>query len=157
VLDCHSVYTLPVGVALKIFKRCRLVYSTHELETERNGLSGLFKTFTKAIERFGLRFCDSVLVVNRPIKDWYVREYGKRLPENTHVVHNIPDLAPLRWSISDRPMKMRDALGIPTDKPLFIYQGLLVADRGIEMALRIFAHSVKDKNVVFMGHAFLEG
>ena len=50
-INCHSLSVLPLSVALKWRTGARLVYDTHELETETNGLGGLRKTIAKVLER----------------------------------------------------------------------------------------------------------
>ena len=52
VIHCHSLTDLPIGVLLRIGKKkAKLVYDAHELETERNGLTGVNKRLAKLKER----------------------------------------------------------------------------------------------------------
>ena len=50
VVNCHSLNCLFIGVILKIIRGVKLIYDTHELETERNGLTGIKKVFSKKLK-----------------------------------------------------------------------------------------------------------
>ncbi len=150
-LNCHSLPVLPLSVLLKLWKRCTLVYDTHELETETNGTRGLRKRLAKLVERALIGQADAVCVVNRSIAAWYENAYGLA---RAWVVHNLPrrtSAAPQRTDL------LRGALGLqPADALLFIYQGMLSPGRGIEMLLEAFAGIGDDRHLVCMGYGPLE-
>ena len=50
-VNCHSLPVLGLCVKLARATRAKLVYDTHELETETNGLGGLRKLLSKIVER----------------------------------------------------------------------------------------------------------
>jgi len=54
-VNIHSVAFLPFGVLLKYFYNARLIYDTHELETETNGSNGIRKKLSKLIEKIKTR------------------------------------------------------------------------------------------------------
>ena len=148
-VNCHSLPVLPLAVALKLRAGARLVYDTHELETETNGLGGLRRAASKVVERMLYRFVDETVVVSDSIAEWYKRTYGGRRPA---VVLNCPPRGqPL---ISNR---LRAALALQPDTTLFLYQGVLSPGRGIELLLEAFA-GIEDprKTLVFMGSGPLE-
>lgn len=150
-LNCHSLPVLPLSVLLKVWKRCKLVYDTHELETETHVSKGLRKNLSKWVERVFISQVDAVCVVNRSIATWYQKSYG--LPR-VWVVHNLP----LRMvSVPERTGLLRNALGLRSPETLlFIYQGLLSPGRGIEMLLDAFAGISGDRHLVCMGYGPLE-
>lgn len=150
-LNCHSLPVLPLSVLLKMWKRCKLVYDTHELETETHAGKGLRKNLAKWVERVFIRQVDSVCVVNRSIAAWYQESYG--LP-HVWVVHNLPHRM---TSAPQRTGLLRSAIGLRSPQTLlFIYQGLLSPGRGIEMLLDAFAGIRGDRHLVCMGYGPLE-
>jgi glycosyltransferase involved in cell wall biosynthesis len=150
-LNCHSLPVLPLSVLLKTWKRCKLVYDTHELETETHVSRGLRKSLAKIVEGVLIRKVDAVCVVNRSIAIWYKESYGL---SRVWVVHNMP---PRMKSQPKRTGLLRNAIGLrsPTSL-LFIYQGLLSPGRGIEMILDVFAGIRGDTHLVCMGYGPLE-
>jgi glycosyltransferase involved in cell wall biosynthesis len=151
-LNCHSLPLLPLSVMLKLWKRCTLVYDTHELETETNGTLGLRKHLAKLVERSLISRADAVCVVNRSIASWYVNTHNLA---RVWVVQNLPH----RTSVAPkRTFLLRSAIGLqPKDALLFIYQGMLSPGRGIEMLLEAFAGIGYDRHLVCMGYGPLEG
>jgi glycosyltransferase involved in cell wall biosynthesis len=150
-LNCHSLPVLPLSVLLKIWKRCKLVYDTHELETETHVSKGLRKSLAKLVERCFIGRVDAVCVVNRSIASWYQEFYG--MP-HVWVVHNLPHRLA---SVPKRTGLLRNAIGLRSPETiLFIYQGLLSLGRGIEIILDSFAGIGGDRHLVCMGYGPLE-
>jgi glycosyltransferase involved in cell wall biosynthesis len=159
-VNCHSLLTLPVGVLFKLFKGSRLVYDTHELETEAWGMRGIRKPLGKALERALIRWADDVIVVSESIATWY-REAYSIPPARVHVVRNIPYREALHPA-GDTDL-LRRATGVGPDDLLFLYQGVLNPGRGIEMLLEAFAAAGASalaeptKHIVLMGYGALAG
>jgi len=150
VVSVHSLALLPLGVALKWVRGARLVYDAHELETETFGLNGLRQSLARIVERRLIPYADLVIVVGDGIADWYRRAY--RL-NNVVTVMNCP-----RYQRPARTRRLHEALSIPSDRRIVLYQGLLVPGRGIEALLLLFAdHDDGAHVVVFMGFGELEG
>ena len=148
-INCHSLSTLPLGVLLKLRTKARLVYDPHELETEANGLTGLRRAMSKFVERALYSFADDVVVVGEKIADWYHDAYGGRRPT---VILNCPPACE-----SQRSSVLRDALGLPADAMIFLYQGILGPGRGVELLLDAFADlDDRRKVLVFLGMGPLE-
>jgi glycosyltransferase involved in cell wall biosynthesis len=145
-VNCHSLATLPVGVMAKWMLHARLIYDTHELETETAALRGIRKRFYKLVERLLIRYVDEVVVVGAAIANWYKNEYGLR---NVHVVRNFPDV-PLEPDPGS--LILKQSLSIPADDVLFLYQGIVGSGRGIELLLRVFQNAPRGKHLVFIGY-----
>lgn len=143
-VNCHSLVVLPLCVLLKWQHGSKLVYDTHELETETSTSTGIRKRLAKLIERRLIRFADAVITVTDSIGRWYKREYGL---EDVAVVRNTPLRPEAKIAKSSA---LKEKLGIPAQKPLFIYLGSLGFERGIERLLRVFS-LIDDKHVVFVG------
>lgn len=150
-LNCHSLPVLPLSVLLKTWKQCKLVYDTHELETETHVSRGVRKSLAKIVEGVFIRQVDAVCVVNRSIAMWYQETYAL---SRVWVVHNMP---PRIKSQPKRTGLLRNAIGLRSPTTLlFIYQGLLSTGRGIEMLLDVFAGISGNTHLVCMGYGPLE-
>lgn len=152
VVHCNSLGDLPIGVLLKMGRRgVKLVYDANELETERNGLTGINKKLDKIKERVLIRYVDHTLVVCDSIATWYRENYKVR---PVTVVRNMP--------FNDRsnppeavPSVFRDRFNIENGI-VFLYQGALMRGRGIELLLNTFSKLNGNKHIVFMGYGSYE-
>jgi glycosyltransferase involved in cell wall biosynthesis len=151
VIHCHGVFSLPASVAAKRATGAPLIYDPHELETERNGVTGIRQTSDRHIERRLIHSCDAVICVSGSIADWYARAYGIARPA---VVRNIPDVR-TRLHVHTESLLKR-TLRIPDDELVFIYQGGLFRGRRIEQLIRVFERVRPDRHLVFMGYGELE-
>ncbi|MBD3306750.1 glycosyltransferase [candidate division KSB3 bacterium] len=152
IVNCHSLFDLPVGIVLKILRKCLVIYDTHELETERNGLKkGLVKTVAKTLEKVAIRYVDHVFVVSDSIAAWYRHTYHL---DCVTVVKNVPygHVAENRETHKG----FREQFAIPPDHLIFVYQGALFHGRGIPLLLSVFSRLQPHKHVVFMGYGILE-
>jgi glycosyltransferase involved in cell wall biosynthesis len=143
VVNAHSVAVLPVSYLLSRKLGAKLVYDTHELETETSTSSGLQRRVFKFVERSLIQRCDQVFVVNESIASWYRSNYPGVVPV---VVRNVPGVQKLQ-----DPSPLRAVLGVPASKRLFIHVGNLTNARNIETILRTFASADVDDHVVFLG------
>ncbi len=150
-VNCHSLPVLPLCVVLKFLSGCKLIYDTHELETEVIRSRGVVRVFYKAIERLLIRYCDKVSVVNKEISSWYENEYGISAPV---VVENMP-VSPRAVDVV-RGTALRDYAGITDDDVLFIYQGLFSKGRGIEKLISVFSGFHVRLHLIFLGYGPLE-
>jgi glycosyltransferase involved in cell wall biosynthesis len=150
-VNCHSVVLLPLCVLIKFWKRARLIYDTHELETETASSKGPLRVALKLIEQCGIRFANETIVVGPAIADWYRQRYpGCRVT----VVRNIPParaIRPLGPGAS-----FRERFQIPDAHLVFVYQGGLFRGRRIEQLLRVFHRAEPGRHIVFMGYGELE-
>ena len=149
VVNIHSLGLLPLGLIFKKIYNAELVYDTHELETERNGLKGFRKKINKLVEKRLINNVDMTLVVSESIADWYANEYGIQRPS---VILNAPTHRELKAN-----NHLREQLDIRENQIILLYQGGLVTGRGIQMILDAFKVRENDDLVaVFMGYGSLE-
>jgi glycosyltransferase involved in cell wall biosynthesis len=150
-VNCHNLAALPIGMLFKLFSGSKVVYDTHELETERCGWGKGRKICAKILERFLIYKTDLVVVVSESICQWYKEKYKLN---NICTVLNIPR------SIGIEPTEPRNILkekfNLKDDDILFIYQGALGESRGIEILLKAFSKADRKKHIVFMGYGELE-
>jgi glycosyltransferase involved in cell wall biosynthesis len=148
VVNAHSVAVLPVCYLLSRRSGAKLIYDTHELETETYASRGMQRRIFKAIERLLISKCDAVFVVNQSIADWYRRRYPALQPV---VIRNIPSTEGATQQVD-----IRKLLSVPAGKRLFIFVGHLAEGRNIHTILDAFAAPEVDAYVVFMGDGQLE-
>jgi glycosyltransferase involved in cell wall biosynthesis len=142
VVNAHSVAVLPVCYLLSRKLQAKLIYDTHELETEVSTSTGIQRWIFKAIEQLVIGRCDAVFVVSQAHADWYQRQYRGVRPT---VVRNISDVDP-----SGKPIDLRTRLSVPTDQLLFIFTGRLTEGRSIRAILDAFAARSVGAHVLFL-------
>ena len=133
------------SMALKVFKRSKLVYDTHELETETVAAHGIRKHLSKILERVLIRFVDETIVVNDSIAQWYKQEYRLK---RVWVVRNVPYNA--GENITKTRM-LREAFGIRDEEIVYLFTGGISQGRGIPLLLDAFSRTHPNRHVVFMG------
>ncbi|MGN8026958.1 glycosyltransferase [Microbacterium sp. 22242] len=141
-VNAHSVAVLPVAVFLARRHGARLIYDTHELETETATSRGAQGRIFKLLERRYIRRCDVVFVVNDLIREWYEETYpGIRA---TSVVNSPVG------EIAGTGQDLRSELGIPGESRLYVHVGNLGAARHIPELLEVFKTRSND-HLVFVG------
>lgn len=145
--NCHNLASLPVGIAFKLFLKSKLIYDTHELETERSGWPFLVRMVARQFESLMIRFVDITFVVSDSIAAWYRKTYSL---SEVHVLKNFPYYHN-NHDVSDRDDSLKRRFKIQDDELLFIYQGTIDKGRGIELLLNAFSKVDKKKHIVFMG------
>lgn len=152
VINCHSVSALPACVALKRATGAKLIYDTHELETEATAAVGLRRPIYRATERRGIKHADHTFVVTKSIEGWYRSTYGLTAIDT---IYNFPSHDE-GAKLFDR-RYFRDVFNLPSTSRIYLYQGALGSGRGLEMIARVFSESrVRDGVVVFLGFGPLE-
>lgn len=147
-INAHSLPVLPLAVALRWRHRARLIYDTHELETETTASKGVRRPLLRWLERTLIRYADGVGVVSPGIAEWYRNAYGL---EDVLVARNIPKRGPGGGTVA-RTDRLRESFGIGPAELVFLYQGVLGPGRRIEQLLRVFASVPLDRHVIFMGY-----
>lgn len=147
-VSCHCLAVLPLGVALKALKGSKLIYETHELETERHGWTRGRRLAAKVLERCLIPFVDRTIVVGPSIERWYRKRYGL---DSVCTVRNIPSGNP----IAEKTPILRHRFQVPDSSLLFIYQGLLGNGRGLELLIDVF-RKLSNFHIVFLGFGPLE-
>lgn len=145
-INCHCLSVMPLCVFLKLIKRSKLIYDTHELETETASSRGFRKLLSKITEKFLMPFIDETIVVNEYIAKWYQDTYGLK---RVWVVKNVP------YRSEDKIKKttlLRDIFKIQKNNIVFLYQGAIGYGRGIKLLLKVFSQLSSDKHIVFMGY-----
>jgi len=148
-INAHSLAVLPLCVAACALTGARLVYDTHELETEASGRKGLHQKIGRWVESILIRRSDMVFTVSDSIAKWYACAYAILPPT---VVRNIPQVQqPASLDLAT----LRKKMGLRPDRIVFIYQGGFLVGRGVERLLRVFA-ALPEFDLVCMGSGPLQ-
>lgn len=138
---CNDLKTLPQGfICAKVFRKARLIYDSHEVETSRAGGKSKIKYI---IERFLIKKADRVIMTTDTRADYNAKLYSIDKPE---VIHNYP----IYREKDESRYNLHQLLGLHQDEPILLYQGGFQVGRGIEQILR-GTPSFKKGVVVFIG------
>ncbi|MDJ0663507.1 MAG: glycosyltransferase [Acidimicrobiia bacterium] len=129
VYHSHDLNTLYIGAMCKKKTDARLVYDSHELQTERNRMTKWWRRWAAWNERRWLPYADAMIVASPSWIDINRDKYGK-VPDPSVSIINTPELAAIT-----EPQDLRGELDIPDDAPILLYQGSIQENRGIEPAI----------------------
>ena len=153
-IHCNDLDALTVGYLCKLFRvtkksEIKVIYDAHELETEVESLVGFGKIIAKILEKTMIARVDASITVCDSIANIYAEQYKIAKPQ---VVRNIPI-----YEVVHESFILRQLHNIPTNKFIFISQGMLSPGRGLETLLVIAEQNQSEGFViVFMGKGILE-
>lgn len=129
VYHSHDLNTLYIGHVCKQRRPgSKLVYDSHELQTERSRMGYWWKKWALWNERRWLPSADALIVASPPWIDHLRGLYGS-VPDPAAAVINVPE----RTEVQRR--DLRPELGLPPETPILLYQGSIQENRGIEPAI----------------------
>jgi glycosyltransferase involved in cell wall biosynthesis len=144
VINPHSVPTLPIAWYFKRFCESRIVYDTHEIETEQYLKTNIKKRFSKFLEKSFIKYIDCLVVTSDGYAKWYNENYGIKQ------IAVIKNYSRKRDNFESEDV-LRKYCDLTHEDILFIYHGIIAHGRGIEMLLEIFSQISPEKHIVFMG------
>ncbi|MCB9094293.1 MAG: glycosyltransferase [Halobacteriovoraceae bacterium] len=144
-IHCNDIKTLLSGVILKIFfsRGAILVYDAHEFETEVNNLKSFNKFFLKVFEKILLGWVDRIITVSPAIAEYY-----KAVSSSSTKVFTVRNTSPFQESVA---RDLKKELGLDKEEILYLYQGGLSKNRGIELILDVFKQ-LPDRHILFLGN-----
>lgn len=154
VVHCHDTLVLPIGAVVKVLSGCALIYDAHELESEKNGQSRFLSRATLLMESMSWRQIDLLVSVSRPILDWYSQRFGTK---PSILVMNSPAATPDCGFEKPTGRHFHLTFGIPEDKLVFLYLGILAPGRGIPGLLEAFSNPAVRSHLVFVGYRDMMG
>lgn len=139
----NDLNTLPQGIlSAKVrFKKKKLVYDSHEVQTSRTGYN---PKKIKLIESFFLRFVDQMIVENHTRAKFNEELYGF-YPE---VLHNYPFVK--ESNQQDVKVDLHAILNLHPEEKILLYQGGIQEGRGLEKVIEAVPF-IKEGTVVFIG------
>jgi glycosyltransferase involved in cell wall biosynthesis len=139
----NDLNTLPQGLIcakLLRFRRKKLVYDSHEVQTSRTGYNS---SIYGKMEAFYIKFID-VMINENHTRAKYTEELYGIYPK---VVHNYPFVSRPEESIA---IDLYELLDIPKDEPILLYQGGIQVGRGLDKLVQA-APNFKCGTLVFIG------
>ena len=137
----NDLNTLLQGVlSSKFFRRKKLIYDSHEVQTSRTGYNSPIYGW---MEKFLLFFVDEMIAENHTRAKYNENLYGL-YPK---VVHNYPiPTLPEKSTVVD----LHKMLMLPADEPILLYQGGIQMGRGLEQVIEAMP-MIKAGTLVFIG------
>ncbi|MFC7465635.1 glycosyltransferase [Brachybacterium sp. GCM10030252] len=121
------------------------LHDCHELYLESTTLRPYERRLLWSVEKTYMRRADSVVVVNETIRDEYEKRYGVR----GTVLRNCAPAVPA--DVRANPLNIRSLAGIPQSSQVVLYQGGLMAGRGLDVCVRAAQHFPEGAHLVFIG------
>jgi len=143
VIHAHNLASLPVSVFYKIFYTCKVVYDTHELETEREGWSRFTRIVSKIFEFTFIKFADITVVVNDAIADLYKKWYKI----NVISLLNTPEYS--HFDLNNN--YFRKKYNIKNKTKIFVYVGAFKESRGVLRYIDFIKKTKLDICFIFIG------
>jgi glycosyltransferase involved in cell wall biosynthesis len=146
IYHCNDLNALPVGVIIKKFfnKNAKIVYDSHEYQTQRAQITKLVSKISFYLEKLLLPSCDAVIVVSDSIAGAYTEDYDIDRPE---VILNAPN-----YHTVQKTAYFKERYHLGSEDLVFLYQGRLTRKRGIEKLVEVFDFLPKNYHLVLMGH-----
>jgi glycosyltransferase involved in cell wall biosynthesis len=130
VFHSHDLNTLRIGALCKEQSPgSRLVYDSHELQTERNRMTPKERDIAIAAEGKYLPEADAMIVASPSWIEWIHKLHGS-IPDTSITVINVPPVTAV-----ERTNLLHDELDIDHAKAILLYQGSIQENRGIEPAI----------------------
>lgn len=128
-VHAHDFTALPVGFIISRLKGIPLIYDSHELwsESEHENYPRYVMKIAYRIEKYCAKKSDYIITVSDSIK-YFLKIYFNN--QNIATVRNIPS-----YTYPKSSNILRDKYSIPIEVPIFIYQGLISKNRGIDIIL----------------------
>ncbi|PGA15753.1 glycosyltransferase [Bacillus mycoides] len=137
----NDLNTLPQGwLCAKIFRKRKLVYDSHEVQTSRTGYNSKIYGI---MEKFFLKYTD-VMIMENHTRAKYAEDLYGFYPK---VIHNYPFVTQPEDSNS---INLHEVLEIPKEEPILLYQGGIQIGRGLEKLVQAVP-MFKKGTLVFIG------
>jgi glycosyltransferase involved in cell wall biosynthesis len=151
IISGHDLPAVFAGYIIKKISRKKIVllYDAHELTSEIASNVSLGKTgknIKVLMEKLLIKRCDEVMVVNESISKYNHEKFG--LKKKPVVVRNIPHA----YNYSAKKNFFREEFGIPNDKVILLYQGLITKGRGLVNFIKALPKIDKKAVFVIMGY-----
>lgn len=141
VFFAEDIYTLPFVCAAAKIKGAKVFYDSRELFGFLAGLKDRKKiqTILAGLEKFFIRFANHVIVTGDMDGEFLIKQYGI---EKTITIRNLPF-----YKENIKAVDLRNKFGIPHDKKILLYQGVILHGRGLK---HIFEYLKSNNNCVLL-------
>ncbi|MGA7272644.1 MAG: glycosyltransferase family 4 protein [Acidimicrobiia bacterium] len=146
VYHCHDLNTLYIGHVCKEKTGAKLVYDSHELQTERSRMGFWWKRWALWNESRWLPSADALIVASPAWIEFLTDLYGS-IPDPAVAVINVPE----QTEIHAR--DLRPELNLAPNAKILLYQGSIQENRGIEPAIDA-VELLDDVVLVIVGYGY---
>ena len=141
----HDLPLLPLGAMVKLLKKSKIIYDSHELYIEQASISKYMKPLLKFIEKLMIKSADKVITVNEFIASELSARY--RITEPT-VIKNCPPL--ILEGTGHHIKDVRIKLNLGSDTCLILYSGSLSKGRGLNNMI-LASKYIENSVFIFLG------
>lgn len=122
----NDLNTLAQGIICKVFHDSKLVYDSHEVQTDRTGYN---PDTIKVIEKILIKFADVTIVENKTRAEKHEELYGY-VPKTLHNYSALYDID----NVSD--IDLYEELNIERSQKILLYQGGVQYGRGLDVLIQ---------------------
>jgi glycosyltransferase involved in cell wall biosynthesis len=152
IIQCHDTMVLPAGWLLSKLLKTKLVYDAHELESQKGSQSKILSFATLLIENFCWSRIDLLITVSEEISAWYCVKFGKK---KSIVVYNSPiEINQYSTSVVYDEGYLREKFNIPDHHLIFIYIGVIVPGRSLEVCSSVLSKLSSSASLVILGYGY---
>lgn len=147
-LHCNDLYTLPIGIGIKLLfnKKTKIVYDCHELETDAGiyNKKPILKKIAQICEKLLIKKTDHIITVSESIAKIYQKKYNIKKPT---LIFNCPNYQKYK-----NKNLFRKEFDIPKNKKIFIYQGEFSKHKmhGVNLLIKSFKNKKINKNAILV-------
>jgi glycosyltransferase involved in cell wall biosynthesis len=147
---CNDFEAFWMGIFAKMLNpKLKLIYDLHEYQKERLGTPWYVKKVIGWVEKLFISKAERLITISPGIREEYTRLYGV---QNIALVRNTPHL-----TAAESGNVFREKFHILPRQKIFLYQGMLGPDRGIEELISTFEQRTSDDAVlIIMGQGKLQ-
>ncbi len=145
VYHSHDLRPLLPSYLAAHWRRKPLIYDAHELPLVDPVVTRwrrLHALATRAVRTL-VAGCAAVIVVSPPIVPEFHRRYGGPVPV---LVRNLP-----AYQCPGSTNRIRECLGLPPNKRIALYQGVLLPDRHLDILVRAGKYLADDIAIILLG------
>jgi len=155
IVHANDLSTLGLGVKIKKKCRSKLIYDSHELETDRNlKLSFVQKLTRNYIEKKCIKYADRVITVSESIANHLSKLYSIKKPI---VIYNTPNFKRLKKNPLIKECIFNKYLKDISNVNIILYIGLITFNRGLENLVSSFDKFLQEPINNKTNHLFIIG
>ena len=124
IIHAHDLSTFPESIRISNLTGSKIIYDSHELESQRIGLKPFGRLLVYLMEKKYIKHTSTVITVCESISDYLEKKYKIKKPI---VIMNAPEVN----EYSNIGETLRDTLNLSYEVPLAVYVGKITIGRGL--------------------------
>jgi glycosyltransferase involved in cell wall biosynthesis len=147
IVHVNDYHPLPATLVYGFFKKIKIIYDAHELESNKAGLGEFSSKLIFTLEKKAWKHVSLFINPSYSATEWYMNTFG-RVPNL--VIYNTPEKNYIDGNLNSD--YLRNKFRIPENRLIFIYVGILNYGRGIDLLLNTFENNEVNSHCVFLGY-----